>query len=556
MPDSRQDTPGTTLAQPTLVIATTPLDAVAAYDLRHGIACGMTGLLLGLAQGLGLYLVSSNLAAIQGSLGATAAEASWLTTAYFATALSSTLLLTKVRLHFGLRPFATLGLIAFVLVSALHLLTNTLSSAIAVRAALGLASAPLSALAVFYMIEAFPKRLAAVGLLLGFAALQVGLPLSRVISVGLLELGQWHGLFLLDVALAVLSFAAIHVVSITPTPQQHAFCPGDLLAFPLYAVGLALLSVVVSQGRLHWWTDAPWLGVCLAGAIMSIGLYVLVDLNRRRPLLDLRWLASPYMLRFMVAVILFRIVLSEQTIGVVGLMTVLGQSNEQMQTLFALATMGILAGFAMAIVVAARNGMQWLAPLAALLVVAVAWWDSDATALTRPSDLYMTQTLLAVAVAVFFAASVLLGYGPVIQDGSRNIISFLAAFSAAQYLGSLFGLAWISTLVAERQQLHYTALTQHLSTADPQVSTRLAQLAGSVAHVVTDPAARSAQGLSLLAQQVTRESFVLAYADVFQAIAAIGVGMFVWLAALAWRATKRQAAARVTVVATTVAPSP
>jgi hypothetical protein len=291
------------------------------------------------------------------------------------------------------------------------------------------------------------------------------------------------------------------------------------------------------------------------GAIACIGLYLLVDLNRSRPLLDLRWLASPFMLRFVVAVVLFRIVLSEQTIGVVGLMTALGQTNEQMQTLFALAVLGILAGFVIAIVVAARDGMQWLAPLAALLVIAVAWWDSDATALTRPSELYATQTLLAVAVAVFFAASVLLGYGPVIRDGSRNIISFLAAFSAAQYLGSLLGSAWISTLVAERQQWHYAALAQHLSAADPQVSARLAQLAGSMARVVTDPAARVAQGLSMLAQQVTRESIVLAYVDAFQAIAAIGVGMFVWLTALAWRASRRQAAARATAATAIVAPS-
>jgi MFS family permease len=555
MSDSNQDTPRAEAVQQGPVSANVPVNADVPYALVHGVACGITGLLLGLSQGLGLYLVSSNLAAIQGSLGATAAEASWLTTAYLATALSSTLLLTKARLHFGLRPFATLGLLVFVLVSALHLLTNTLSSAIAVRAALGLASAPLSALAVFYMIDAFPKRLAGVGLLLGFAALQIGLPLSRVISVGLLELGQWHGLFLLDVALAVLSFAAIHVVSITPTPQEKAFRPGDLVAFPLYAAGLALLAIVISQGRLHWWTDAPWLGGCLAGAIACIGLYILVDLNRSRPLLDLRWLASPYMLRFVLAVVLFRIVLSEQTIGIVGLMTALGQTNEQMQTLFALSALGILAGFAIAIVVAARDGMQWLAPLAALLVIAVAWWDSDASALTRPPDLYVTQTLLAVAVAVFFAASVLLGYGPVIRDGSRNIITFLAAFSAAQYLGSLLGSAWISTLVAERQQWHYAALAQHLSAADPQVSARLAQFAGSMARVVTDPAARVAQGLSMLAQQVTRESIVLAYVDAFQAIAAIGVGMFVWLTALAWRASRRQAAARATAATAIVAPS-
>jgi len=57
---------------------------------------------------------------------------------------------------------------------------------------------------------------------------------------------------------------------------------------------------------LYWWTDAPWLGTCLACAIACIGLYVLVDLRRASPLLDLRWLARPYMLRFVVAVLLFR----------------------------------------------------------------------------------------------------------------------------------------------------------------------------------------------------------------------------------------------------------
>jgi MFS family permease len=523
----------------------TPLStADAPYNLRHGLACGATGLLIGLTQGLGLYLVGSNLPAIQGSLGATAAEASWLTTAYFATALSSTLLLVKFRLHFGLRLFASLGLLVFVGVSTLHLVTNTIASAVTVRAALGLAAAPLSTLAVLYMMDAFPKRLVVAGLLLGFAALQLGLPLSRVISADLLELGQWHGLFLIDVAIAVLSFAAIHAVSLTPAPMQKAFSRGDVVAFPLYAAGLALLCVVVSQGRLYWWTDAPWLGACFAVAIACIGLYAMIDLNRRDPLINLRWLVSPYMLRFVIAVLLFRIVLSEQTVGIVGLMTVLGQSNEQMQTLFSLATAATLAGFLLALVIAARGGTHLLTLVAIALVVLGAWMDSHATSLTRPGELYLSQTLLSLALAIFFAASCLLGFGPVIADGARNVVTFLAAFSAAQYMGSLLGTAWVTTLVAERQSWHYAALVQHLSQADPQVATRLAQLAASLGRVVTDPSARALQGISLLNQQVTRESFVLAYDDVFECIVAIAATMFVWLAVLAWRAKRLAAPGR------------
>jgi uncharacterized membrane protein YciS (DUF1049 family) len=66
------------------------------------------------------------------------------------------------------------------------------------------------------------------------------------------------------------------------------------------------------------------------------------------------------MLPFILAVFLFRIVLSEQTEGVVGLMTVLGQSNEQMRTLFSLATVAMLAGFLIAMVIAARGGVHLL----------------------------------------------------------------------------------------------------------------------------------------------------------------------------------------------------
>jgi MFS family permease len=517
--------------------------SAAPYDPRHGFACALTGTLCGLAQGLGLYLVNSNLPGIQGSLGATAAEVGWLTTAYFSTALWSVLLLVKVRLNFGIRFFAELGLLCFLVVSGLHLLTDTISSAVAVRAALGIASAPLSTLAVLYWIEALPKKLATAGLLIGFATLQVGLPLSRVISPDLLEIGQWHGLFLVDVALAVLSFGAIRAVSLAPAPKRNAFSRGDLISFPLYAAGLMLLCIVISQGTLHWWRDAPWLGVCLAAAVGCIGLYVAVELQRETPLLDLRWLAGPYMLRFVVAVLLFRIMLSEQSVGIVGLMSVLGQSNEQMRLMFALAAAATFGGFLFSIVIAARGGTYWLGLISLALIAGVAWHDAQGTSLTRPAELYVSQTLLPLALALFFSCACLLGFGPVIADGGRRLVSFLAAFSGAQFMGSLLGSAWVGTTVAELQTWHYDALVQHLQGSDPQVAARVAQLGASVGPFVNDPAARANQGLALLSQQVTRESFVLAYNDVFQYIAALAALTFVWFSVLTWRASRRRRAA-------------
>ena len=73
---------------------------------RGGARYAVVSMLIGLAQGFTVYGVNNNLGALQGALGATAAEASWLSTAYFATAVSAVTLLTKMRLQYGLVRFA------------------------------------------------------------------------------------------------------------------------------------------------------------------------------------------------------------------------------------------------------------------------------------------------------------------------------------------------------------------------------------------------------------------------------------------------------------------
>ena len=512
----------------------------------------MTSLVLGFAQALGLYLVTTNLPAIQGALQATSSELDWLTTAYFGSVLSSTALLAKFRLQYGLQRFASLGLTLFLVIAALHLATASLASAIAVRAGLGFAAAPLSALAVLYMVEAFPQRLAVVGLVLGFAALQIALPVARVLGPGLLDLGLWHRLFLFDVALALMSWAAIHAVQLAPQPLSESFGKGDLIVFPLYAAGLFLLTVVVSQGRSHWWTDAPWLGVCLVGSVVCTALYLMIDLRRDRPLLDLRWLATPYMLRFVFTVTLFRVLLSEQNIGIVGLMNAAGLGNEQMRVMFSFAAVATLAGFGFAALVAYKKGLYVLAILAACLASLCAFSDADATRLTRPDQLLLTQTTFAFANAVFFASSCLFGFGPVVRDGNRQIVSLLAAFSFAHYMGSLIGTAWITTSVADAQRWHFAELAQHISIGDPIAANRLLQSGAALAASLPDAGQRSVQALATLTQQFASEATVLAYNDVFRMIGWLGAWMAAWMVFLAWRARVRAALAAP--VATSAAP--
>ena len=522
--------------EPASEVAAAPAQAAPAappaapYDWREGVAFGAVSLLLGITQGLGVNLVNSNLTGVQGALGATPTEASWLTTAYYATNISASLLLTKVRYQFGLRRFADVVIPLYLLLAFAHLFTQHLGSAILVRAALGLAAAPISSLTLLYMVQAFPPGPKIfIGAVLAFAALQLGAPLSRVISEDLLQIGQWQGLNVLDAALAIVCVAAINVVRIKPMPTQPMFARGDGIVFTLYATSLALLCVVLTQGRLHWWSDTPWLGLCLAGSVLCFGLYLAIELPREKPLLDLRWIVSPFMLRFICATLLFRIVLSEQTTGAVGLMNTLGFTNDQMHPLFLFIAGGTLAGFLLALLALPSKRFDVLGDIALVLIIAAAWMDSQSTVLTRPHDLYLSQTLLAAASGMFLSSALLQGFGHVIEGGMKNIVSFVAVFSGGQALFGLVGQAWLSTLLQDRQRLHYGRLVEHIQLSDPQVVQRLAQLGGAYASTLNDSAARSTQAIGLLAQQVTQQSYVLAYNDLFRTVALVStLGFFVF----------------------------
>ncbi|BAV95656.1 transporter [Lysobacter enzymogenes] len=497
-------------------------------------------LLLGLTQSLGMNLVASNLPQVQGALGATTAEGAWLLTAYFATNIPASLLLTKFRLHYGLRLFADLAIGLFVFAAIVHLVANDLSSAIAARAALGIAAAPLSSLTVLYMAEVFSGPKKVIGLMFGFAALQTGAPVSRIIAEGLFLHGQWHGVVMFELGLALACFAAINLLRVTPVPRQPMFDGLDIVSFPLYASAIALFTVVLTQGRLRWWLDTPWLGECLAAAALCAGLFVIVEINRSKPMVNLRWLLhGGYMVRLGLAITLSRMVLSEQSVGAVGLLNVLGLLNEQMHTLFWLVLLGTVGGFVVTLLFLPKQRFDLLGLIAVAIVGVCAYVDSHATNLTRPENFYLTQTLIAMAASMFLASSILLALVRVVADGLRNLVTFIVLFSTTNALGGLLGSAVLGTYLAQRQTAHYQHLMQQATLADPQVALRTQQLGGAVARVLGDGAARANQGLVSFNQQITREAWVLAYNDVFLAVAWLAAAVLVWVLLLKWHLWRR-----------------
>ncbi|MEE4688857.1 MFS transporter [Pseudomonas alliivorans] len=491
-------------------------------------AFALVGVIVALTGGLGNALVIANLPYLQGALGATSQDIAWLPAAYIMTNVSMNLLLVKFRQQFGLRAFTELFLVLYALVTLAHLFVNDIDSAIAVRAAHGMVGAALSTLGLYYMIQAFPQKWRMKALVLGLGTAQLATPLARLVSEDLLQIAQWRGLYLFELGMAMLSLGCVLMLKLPPGDRFKAFEKLDFLTFGLLAPGFALLCAVLSLGRIEWWLEAPWIGIASAASIALICAGLAIEHNRSNPLLITRWLGSGSILRLGLAVILFRIVLSEQSVGAVGFLQALNMGSQQLHTLYLVMLLGSVAGLVVSALTI--NPAHLIKPLLiSLAMMAVgAWMDSHSTNLTRQSNMYLSQFLLAFGGTFFLGPTLVLGISGVLAN-PRNMISFSVLFGITQNIGGLIGAAALGTFQIVREKFHSSHIVEHLTLINPLVQSRLQSYSASYGSVIADPSQRNVQGIRAMATAATREANVLAYNDVFMLIALIAVLTMAWI---------------------------
>jgi MFS family permease len=498
------------------------------HSTPRRIAFFLIGTLVTITGGLGNALVTVNLVNLQGTLGVFTAEVNWLPTAYVMTNVSMNLLLVKFRQQFGLRAFTEFFLVLYALITFAHLFVNDLGSAIAVRAAHGMAGAALSTLGLYYSLQAFKKEWRPRGIVISTGISQLAQPIAYIFSRSLLAIAEWRGLYLFELGLTLVTLAAVLWLKLPPGDRFKAFRPADFLTFSLFAPGMALLCAALTFGRVLWWTEAPWIGIALAVAIVLLLAAVCVEHNRDNPLLNIRWLTNGMILRLSIALMLVRVVLSEQSVGAVGFLRLVGLNNDEMQTLFIVILLATILGIVVSVLV--TRPPHLMAPqVVALLIMALgAWIDSNATNVTRPAQMYVSQGLLAFGGVMFLGPLLLTLLGSVIANPA-NLISFSVLFGLTQNLGGLIGSSLLGTFQVMREKYHSSVLAEQLSSLDPLVAARIQQYGAAYARQLADPSARTRQGISVLTQTAAREANILAYNDVFLLISIIATLLAAWI---------------------------
>lgn len=467
-------------------------------------------------QGLGTAMISTNLPLIAGPLEATQNEAAWLMAAYLFPNASLGLFLFKVRTQYGIRQFCELAIIPYVVISLAHLWVNDLSLSIALRFFAGAAAAPISSMGFLYMLEIFPPaQKLRWGQCLALIGLSLATPLAGLISPSLLDLHDLRGLYLVELALALIVFGLIYILPLTSPPRAKVISSMDYLSYGLLATSMGSLAVFFTMGRLYWWLEADWLAWVLITGIVSGTLCIMLELNRKNNLIDVRWIGSREILHFAGVLLVFRMLLTEQSTGAINFFRQLGLFNEQMAHLYwAILIASVVSGLFCGLIM--KPGREpYIHLLSLVLIAAGTLMDSYSTALTRPDQMLVSQSLIAFGSGLFLPPAMAVGFAAALKKGLTYLISFIAVFLFTQKVGAFIGSALFGSFVTWREQYHSAILTARLLPTDPLVIQRINQYVAAYSRTGSDAAQHTIQGTSAFAKQVQQQAYVLAYDDAF-----------------------------------------
>ena len=258
---------------------------------RRQVVLLTTSLMLAIAlAALDALVVGTAMPTIVGSLGGLSLY-SWLVSAYLLTSTATVPLYGRLADVYGRKPIFVLGVVVFVLGSALCGLASSMTQLVVFRAVQGLGAGAVQPMAMTIIGDVFSveQRARMQGLFSSVWGVSsfVGPPLGALIVSYL----SWHWIFYVNVPVGLLALGLIFA-AYRERVERHSRTV-DVAGVALLAGGLAMLLFALQETGLPGGLDGLGLGVLYVLALTLLGLFVWSQSRSADPTVPLPLLRRP-----------------------------------------------------------------------------------------------------------------------------------------------------------------------------------------------------------------------------------------------------------------------
>ncbi|MCY1277571.1 Multidrug export protein EmrB [compost metagenome] len=466
---------------------------------------------------LDIQITNSSLKDIQGALSATLEEGSWISTSYLVAEVIMIPLTTWLVQLLSARRLAVVISIGFLISSLLCSLAWNLESMIVFRALQGFTGGALIPLAFTLSLLKLPDHQRAKGMALFAITATFAPSIGPTLGGWLTENWGWEYIFYINVPPGLVMIAGLLYGLEKKAPHWELLKRTDYAGIVTMAVGLGCLQVFLEEGHRKDWLESSLILSLGSIASISLILFVILQLSRPSPLINLRILGNR---NFGLA----GIASVGMGMGLYGSIFVLPLYLAQIQGYNAMQIGEVIMwmGFPQLLLIPLVPRLMKVVPPRFLCAIGFCLFASASffSGVLNPDFAgpqfshiqlvrAMGQPLIMITVSLIATAYIL----P--QDAG----SASGLFNILRNLGGAIGIALLSTLLDSRAKVYYDYLRESVVPSNGAVDERLAQL---TAQLGSQQAA-----LGKLSEIVHQQASIMAYNDAFHVIGIfLMIGMF------------------------------
>ncbi len=474
------------------------------------VAAGALGALMAT---LDISITNSALPQIQGEIGATGTEGTWISTGYLMSEIVMIPLAAWLTRVFGLRNFLLANAALFIGFSMMCGWSSTLAVMIAGRIGQGFTGGAMIPTAQTIIRTRLPLSQLPVGMTVFGLIVLLGPLLGPVVGGWLAENISWSWCFFINLPVCIALITLLIVGLPADRPHWEAFFKADWLGIVGLAVGLSTLTVVLEEGQRERWFESSMIVTLSCVSLAGMVLIAISQFVAKKPILRLSLMRNP---RYASVIV----IVSAVGAGLYGisyllpqfLSLVAGYNAEQSGAIMLLS--GLPAFLVMPILprLLAKVDFRVLVVSGLLLFTLSCMLDISLTAQSVGHDFVWSQLIRGVAQMLAMMPLNQASMAAVAREDSGDAAGL---YNMARNLGGSVGLAIIGTLIDRRETFHTAMLRESISANSLIGQERLANGAASWFAQNGDMAYSKMISLAQIASQIQQQSMVMTYSETF-----------------------------------------